>query len=66
MADQIKKIIFTSKEAYDQKVAAGTLDPEVVYAIDASQIVTPTEVKTAVDNGFEKFGLTLGIDKEKA
>lgn len=66
MADQIKKIIFTTKEAYDQKVAAGTLDPEVVYAIDASQIVTPTEVKTAVDNGFEKFGLTLGIDKEKA
>lgn len=66
MADQIKKIIFTSKEAYDQKVAAGTLDPEVVYAIDASQIVTPTEVKTAVENGFEKFGLTLGIDKEKA
>lgn len=66
MADQIKKIIFTSKEAYDQKVAAGTLDPSAVYAIDASQIVTPTEVKTAVDNGFEKFGLTFGIDKEKA
>lgn len=66
MADQIKKIIFTTKEAYDQKAAAGTLDPEVVYAIDASQIVTPTEVKTAVNNGFDKFGLTLGIDKEKA
>lgn len=66
MADQIKKIIFTTKEAYDQKVAAGTLDPEVVYAIDASQIVTPTEVKTAVNDGFDKFGLTLGIDKEKA
>lgn len=66
MADQIKKIIFTTKEAYDQKVAAGTLDPEVVYAIDASQIVTPTEVKNAVDNGFDKFGLTLGIDEEKA
>ena len=66
MADQIKKIIFTSKEAYDQKAAAGTLDPEVVYAIDASQIVTPTEVKTAVNDGFDKFGLTLGIDKEKA
>lgn len=66
MADQIKKIIFTTKEAYDQKAAAGTLDPEVVYAIDASQIVTPTEVKTAVNDGFDKFGLTLGIDKEKA
>lgn len=66
MADQIKKIIFTTKEAYDQKVAAGTLDPEVVYAIDASQAVTPTEVKTAVNDGFDKFGLTLGIDKEKA
>ena len=66
MADQIKKIIFTTKEAYDQKVAAGTLDPEVVYAIDASQIVTPTEVKTAVNDEFDKFGLTLGIDKEKA
>lgn len=66
MADQIKKIIFTTKEAYDQKGAAGTLDPEVVYAIDASQIVTPTEVKTAVNDGFDKFGLTLGIDKEKA
>lgn len=66
MADQIKKIIFTTKEAYDQKAAAGTLEQDVIYAIDASQIVTPTEVKTAVDNGFDKFGLTLGIDKEKA
>lgn len=66
MADQIKKIIFTTKEAYDQKAAAGTLEQDVIYAIDASQIVTLTEVKTAVDNGFDKFGLTLGIDKEKA
>lgn len=66
MADQIKKIIFTTKEAYDQKVAAGTLEQDVIYAIDASQIVTPTEVKTAVNDGFDKFGLTLGIDKEKA
>lgn len=66
MADQIKKIIFTTKEAYYQKAAAGTLDPGVVYAIDASQAVTPTEVKTAVDNGFDKFGLTLGIDETKA
>lgn len=66
MADQIKKIIFTTKEAYDQKAAAGTLEQDVIYAIDASQIVTPTEVKTAVNDGFDKFGLTLGIDKEKA
>lgn len=66
MADQIKKIIFTTKEAYDQKVAAGTLEQDVIYAIDASQIVTPTEVKTAINDGFNKFGLTLGIDKEKA
>ena len=66
MADQIKKIIFTTKETYDQKAAAGTLEQDVIYAIDASQIVTPTEVKTAVNDGFDKFGLTLGIDKEKA
>lgn len=66
MADQIKKIIFTTKEAYEQKVATGTLEQDVIYAIDASQIVTPTEVKTAVNDGFDKFGLTLGIDKEKA
>lgn len=64
MADQIKKIIFTTKEAYDQKAAAGTLDPEVVYAIDASQAVTVVEVKEAVDTGFSKFGLNLGLDKE--
>lgn len=64
MADQIKKIIFTTKEAYDQKVAAGTLDPEVVYAIDASQAVTVVEVKEAVDTGFGEFGLNLGLDRE--
>lgn len=64
MADQIKKIIFTTKEAYDQKVAAGTLDPSVVYAIDASQAVTVVEVKEAVDTGFGEFGLNLGLDRE--
>lgn len=64
MADQIKKIIFTTKEAYDQKVAAGTLDPEVVYAIDASQAITVVEVKEAVDTGFSEFGLNLGLDRE--
>lgn len=66
MPEQINKIIFTTKEAYNQKVAAGTLEQDVIYAIDASQIVTPTEVKTVVNDGFDKFGLTLGIDKEKA
>lgn len=64
MADQIKKIIFTTKEAYDQKAAAGTLDPTVVYAIDASQAVTVVEVKEAVDTGFSEFGLNLGLDRE--
>ena len=64
MADQIKKIIFTTKEAYEQKAAAGTLDPEVVYAIDASQAVTVVEVKEAVDTGFSEFGLNLGLDRE--
>ena len=64
MADQIKKIIFTTKEAYDQKAAAGTLDPGVVYAIDASQAVTVVEVKEAVDTGFSEFGLNLGLDRE--
>ena len=64
MADQIKKIIFTTKEAYDQKVAAGTLDPEVVYTIDASQAVTATEVKESVDTSFSEFGLNLGLDRE--
>lgn len=64
MADQIKKIIFTTKEAYDQKAASGTLDPEVVYAIDASQAVTVVEVKEAVDTGFSEFGLNLGLDRE--
>lgn len=64
MADQIKKIIFTTKEAYDQKAAAGTLDPEVVYAIDASQAVTVVEVKEAVDTCFSEFGLNLGLDRE--
>lgn len=64
MDDQIKKIIFTTKEAYDQKVAAGTLDPEVVYAIDASQAVTVVEVKEAVNTGFSEFGLNLGLDRE--
>jgi hypothetical protein len=64
MADQIKKIIFTTKEAYDQKAATGTLDPEVVYAIDASQAITVVEVKEAVDTGFSEFGLNLGLDRE--
>lgn len=64
MADQIKKIIFTTKEAYDQKAAAGTLEQDVIYAIDASQAVTVVEVKEAVDTGFSEFGLNLGLDRE--
>lgn len=65
MAD-ITKIIFTTKEAYEQKVSSGTLEESVVYAIDAAQSVDKKEVKAAIDTGFEKFGLSLGIDEEKA
>lgn len=64
MADQIKKIIFTTKEAYDQKAAAGTLEQDVIYAIDASQAVTVVELKEAVDTSFSEFGLNLGLDRE--
>ena len=35
----ITKIIFTTKEAYVQKVADGTLEEGAVYAIDAAQAV---------------------------
>lgn len=45
MAEQIRKIIFTTKEAYDKKVTEGSLDPSAIYAIDASQVATTTEVK---------------------
>lgn len=45
MPEQINKIIFTTKEAYDKKVAEGSLDTSAVYAIDASQVATTTEVK---------------------
>lgn len=65
MAD-INKIVFTTKEAYEQKVSSGTLEEGVVYAIDAAQSVDKKEVKAAIDTGFEKFGLSLGIDEEKA
>lgn len=66
MPEQINKIIFTTKEAYDKKVAEGSLDPSVVYAIDASQVATTAEVKATVDNSFDKFGLGIGINKEGA
>lgn len=66
MPEQINKIIFTTKEAYDKKAAEGSLDPSVVYAIDASQVATTAEVKATVDNSFDKFGLELGINKEGA
>lgn len=51
MAD-INKIIFTTKEAYEQKKSAGTLEEGVVYAIDAEQAVDKKEVKTVVDKLF--------------
>lgn len=66
MPEQINKIIFTTKEAYEKKVAEGSLDPSVVYAIDASQVATTTEVKAAVDDSLDKFGLDIGINKEGA
>lgn len=65
MAD-INKIIFTTKEAYEQKKSAGTLEESVVYAIDAAQAVDKKEVKTVVDNGFNEFGFSLGINKDAA
>lgn len=66
MPEQINKIIFTTKEAYDKKVIEGSLDPSAVYPIDASQVATTTEVKATVDNSFDKFGLGIGINKEGA
>lgn len=65
MAD-INKIIFTTKEAYEQKKSAGTLEEGVVYAIDAKQAVNKKEVKTVVDNCFNEFGFSLGINKDAA
>lgn len=62
----INKIIFTTKEAYEQKKSAGTLEEGVVYAIDAAQAVDKKEVKTTVDASFEKFGLNLGIKKRNS
>ena len=66
MAEQIRKIIFTTKEAYDKKVTEGSLDPSAIYAIDASQVVTTTEVKKTIVNSLDKFGLEIGINKEGA
>ena len=65
MAD-INKIIFTTKEAYEQKKSAGTLEEGVVYAIDAAQAVDKKEVKAIIDNGFNEFGFSLGINKDAA
>ena len=65
MAD-ITKIIFTTKEAYQQKIDAGTLYPNTVYAIDAAQTVDKKEMQTTVDTSFADFGYNLGIDKEAA
>lgn len=65
MAD-INKIIFTTKEAYEQKKSAGTLEESVVYAIDASQAADKKEVQNTVDTSFNEFGFNLGINKEAA
>lgn len=62
MADKVSKIIFTTKEAYDQKVTEGSLDPSAIYAVEASQIITEKDVKKTVDSDFEKFGLQLGLN----
>lgn len=63
---EINKIIFTTKEAYDQKVTAGTLEEGVVYAIDAAQAVDKKVVQSTVDTSFSEFGFNLGINKEAA
>ena len=65
MAD-INKIIFTTKEAYEQKKLAGTLEEGVVYAIDAAQATDKKEVQNTVDTSFNEFGFNLGINKEAA
>lgn len=63
---EINKIIFTTKEAYGQKVAEGTLEEGTIYAIDAAQAVDKKEVQTTVDNSFTEFGFNLGISREAA
>ncbi len=63
---EINKIIFTTKEAYTQKVAEGTLEEGTIYAIDAAQAVDKKEVQTTVDNSFTEFGFNLGISREAA
>lgn len=65
MAD-INKIIFTTKEAYEQKKTVGTLEKGVVYAIDAAQAVDKKEVQTTIDNSFTEFGFNLGISRDAA
>lgn len=37
-----------------------------MYAIDATQVVDKKEVKTVVDNVFNEFGFSLGINKDAA
>ena len=66
MVVEINKIVFTTKEAYDQKVADGTLEQGVVYAIDAAQAADKKVVQSTVDNSFNEFGLSLGINAEAA
>lgn len=63
---EINKIIFTTKEAYAQKVAEGTLEESTIYAIDAAQAVDKKEVQTTIDNSFTEFGFNLGISRDAA
>lgn len=64
MAENIKKIIFTTKEAYETKKEAGTLDADAIYTVEASQIITEKDVKKTVDSDFDKFGLKLGLNEK--
>ena len=66
MVVEINKIVFTTKEAYEQKVADGTLEQGVVYAIDAAQAADKKVVQSTVDNSFNEFGFNLGISREAA
>lgn len=57
---QIQKIVFTTKEAYEKKVQDGTRDLNAVYAIDAEESAS----KKDIQKEFQNFGLSLGLDKE--
>ena len=62
MADQVNKIIFVTKESYEEKKKAGTLEQGAVYAIDAAQAASSNELK----DSFDEFGVEIGINKKAA